>query len=1324
MDNIGVGIVLIVVGVGLLALTPFLLRLFPRKAKQDEQVDFESALTADLTPNDSAVLVIQAGGKVIYLNEQARQWFDLAENASPNLERLSRRTRPADVFLSLCASAGRTRFTLNQMLVEGISYTLPYQNQRAVLVSLTRPKLTGLDDKPDSRSNQAVAIFTEISQAMSASLDLETTIETILESIDRLIPSDFSEITLWNPEGAYFEPYRYLTEEDGIRRLRPSSTFYGMDKGYTGYLVNKRKAVLISNAIAFQAARPAVSRSQFPIQSYLGCALKIGNQLIGTLELASQQEESFTFQDKEILDLLSGHAAVALQNAVTHHKEHERVREMTGLAELAQVSSSIQNPQNIYQQILDTISPLIEVEILGFLIYNEQTRSLEGQVPFRGFPEQFTELYRTELEEGSEAEHIWNEQDIIITSDISESSVIGRLGLAPLAQASAIRETALIPLSSGTRKLGYLQAANKHDGSQFTENDLRLLRIVAGQIAPILENASLIQQSRRRTQRAEALRRVASLAGSEATQDEALQFSLLEISRFLQADIAAVFLLDEGLGTLQIHESSSIGFSSEALGKISLHLITQANLNNTVTETHMPISSDNMATDETLAQPYRALQPLLPDVHSLMVSPLVARGRSLGEILIGSKSRNMFDFSDQQSLETAADQIASAIERATLITQTDKDLQRKADELSTLHRLTRQISVTDNIENILKVVLQEALRISEADDGGILLFERSANGNSPVKISSGVGNTSASLTKLDQLAINRKEVTYIPDLPSSNLSEEHPGMVSALAIPLTRFGKMVGLLRLFSKSTDRFDQTTQDLLQMLASQTGITLSNLWEYQEASENTANLLDQANVLSKLLEVRKQISAETPLADAARILTQAVRQASPFEVVLAYAYDARIRMLRPLALTGLRAEDAAVAAEIAQPWEKVQTLTQPEYSLGRAYLVPANKLDSQQSLIPEFVHIPYAATNGQNSWTPGDQLLLPLMDGQNQPLGLFLFDAPQNGEKPAATTLELLYLFATEMGLLIEREAKISTLRDQITQIETQINRSAQANGDGQQPHLSVMLKKDLEQTLALQQLYHRARNIRIGLDIAENVNRQPDRQSVLNSLASQMLTEMELDVALVVESSSGGPRLIGQFGPLSQNANPQALLGQRNPLRQTLQTGEVLVSPNLDESSEWRNTPLLRSLDAKAFVCLPIHSDNEVEAAVLAISNTTPMGELTQEDEQVFELIGNQVSLTLQNLNLLTETRRRLREVNLLLDFSRQLGSLDPNEILTSMVKSVRRVFPHAHGVRIMFWDEEQQALITQAAAGYNDNNVLANVSHRLGSSIIGRAYQNG
>ena len=47
-----------------------------------------------------------------------------------------------------------------------------------------------------------------------------------------------------------------------------------------------------------------------------------------------------------------------------------------------------------------------------------------------------------------------------------------------------------------------------------------------------------------------------------------------------------------------------------------------------------------------------------------------------------------------------------------------------------------------------------------------------------------------------------------------------------------------------------------------------------------------------------------------------------------------------------------------------------------------------------------------------------------------------------------------------------------------------------------------------------------------------------------------------------------------------------------------------------------------MEALGFVSLPISSNGKVDAAVLAISNI-PLADATKEDEQVYELIGNQV-----------------------------------------------------------------------------------------------------
>ena len=65
----------------------------------------------------------------------------------------------------------------------------------------------------------------------------------------------------------------------------------------------------------------------------------------------------------------------------------------------------------------------------------------------------------------------------------------------------------------------------------------------------------------------------------------------------------------------------------------------------------------------------------------------------------------------------------------------------------------------------------------------------------------------------------------------------------------------------------------------------------------------------------------------------------------------------------------------------------------------------------------------------------------------------------------------------------------------------------------------------------------------------------------------------------------------------------------------------------------------------------------------------------------------MSTALQNTRLLTETQRRLTEVNLLLEFSLKLSSLQSENILSVLLHSLRVVLPQAQAGWVGLLDEQ-------------------------------------
>ena len=406
---------------------------------------------------------------------------------------------------------------------------------------------------------------------MAASLDLEATLRTILESVERLLPSDLLEITIWDTEDQQLVPYRLVGLPGVDRGLEKTSERYQADSGYSGYLISNRQPLMVKDVSTFRQVRPLLDRQRYPFQSYLGMPLLIAGNLIGTIELASLMKESYNESDLEILRLLSGQAAIALNNALLYQQELQRSTELAGLANLAQSISVIRDPQDLYTRLVESITPLIQVEILGFLVYDENRRILHGQIPILGIQPSVVEWYQTTIEPDSKAEQILSGAQPIVTEEATEDPRLITLELHHFAQAASIHNAVFLPLTSAGRTLGYLLAATKRDGSAFDQNDLRFLSIIAGQAAPIIDNAALVQQARHRAQRAETLRRIASLTSSAATLEEILKYSVLDLGRLLQADIAAIYMLDENRGELRLHRESVFGIAPEIAAQSGKH---------------------------------------------------------------------------------------------------------------------------------------------------------------------------------------------------------------------------------------------------------------------------------------------------------------------------------------------------------------------------------------------------------------------------------------------------------------------------------------------------------------------------------------------------------------------------------------------------------------------------------------------------------------------------------------------------------------------------------------------------------------------------------
>ncbi len=1317
-SGLGPGLGLVVAGLVVVLLIWVFLRFIPR-AQDSAAIQASSLLPSGALESKDAILVVQSGGRIEYLNSSARKLFNLRENEHGDLERLTRLVRPVNDFLALCSKEGQKRVSVGSQFLEAYSYRVPG------LTPIMLVTLRNLDFAPVlSEGEQAVSgsilrVLSDFSQTITASLSLEDTLQAALENVGRLIPADILEIKVWDEANQRLIPYRYegTAATPGRMRRVNQSRF----DPFSQQILAENKLQFLPTVAPLNSDFGIDSTKPYPVRSYIGMPLIANDKLIGTLEAGQTLTDQFTQNEADLLQLVSGQTAIAIRNAILFEEKEKQAVELSGLANLSLAVAVSLDFRELFDRLIKSVAPLFDVDIIGFLLYDQNKHTLEGQIPFQGLPIHIVEMYRTSVSHDEIDSAIVADPKPLLTLNAAGDENWKSLGLQDLAQAASLRDSALMPLLANNRLVGFLQLSNhKNDASAFTDEELRLMNVVAKQASTIIANAQLVNESRQRANRSEVLSRIAALSSSTVNVDIVLQNAVRELGQLLRADTAAVFIMDDQSGELCLHTGSLYGVEPEVVESLSRIFVSDAQFRSTVTGSQTAFISGHLSSDRRVLDIYRPIATSLM-MESALVVPLVVREHSLGELMLGSLKPEFFTSYDLDVVTSVAGQLATAIDTAQLINQTDENLRARVDQLTSIMRISRELSASLDLKQLLGVVHDESLRTTQADCGTILLFEQT-NGASQgfhVELALGCPADENLETLIDQVA-NTSQPLVIPDFEQSEYQLPHEGVRSAVFVPIQLQGQMVGVIYLHSTQPNFFDDEIVELIQTMAVQAAIALNTVSMYQAEKSLAKSMHRRAESMSDLTEISRGINLDQPLEQQLLTIAKGISEATPFKAILFSVYEKDTNMLRRVVGAGFPEEALQELTARKQSLASVQQLLRPEFRISRSYFIPAERTP----VLPADLHMVTLEIEEadviENAWNPDDILLVPLEDSIGNPIGLISLDDPQDRMRPDKTAIETIESFAAQAALVMNNALRIEALRARVETLTSGLQRQQRLLSVTQND-LPLLLHKDLEQTLSVHDLERRAERVRAGLAITESVSRQLDTSSALLSLGREILTQLGMSVALIAEETLEGPRLIRVLGSVPRGTNPESLFGQRNPLRTCLQTGDTLLSTNVDDTEEWRDTPLLNGLGSKAFICIPITVERKVVAAIMAVS-PEPLPPFSDEDRQVYYQVARQTSIILENLTLLNETRRRLQEVNLLLDFSRQISGLDHIQIVSALLESALRVIQAAHAGVVLLWDEPTSELIPQKASGYADNQSLMKIHYQSGEALPGTVYE--
>lgn len=363
-----------------------------------------------------------------------------------------------------------------------------------------------------------------------------------------------------------------------------------------------------------------------------------------------------------------------------------------------------------------------------------------------------------------------------------------------------------------------------------------LVKQVADQLSLALENARLFQEAQRRAREMTALADVAREISATLELQQVMERISNQAMHILNAVTSAVYVPDPQLKTLiaisatgvdeEEIKADALTMGVGILGKIA-HTKVAAIINDA--------SKNSDAITISGTKDY-------PNEH-LMAAPIISQNQLSGLLAVWRIGENeQFSETELEFLISLAQQAAIAIENARLFEET----QERAEELSVLNEMARELSAEMNINSIAETAYRYINRLIDTTNFYIALFDENRSLISFPLFIEGRARISIPSRKpekgLTEFVIQSKEPLFLANNVAEKIISMGLEVILAgnqepplcwLGVPLLVSNKPIGTMTVQSyDSPNLFTEHDKDLMMTIASQVAIAMENARLFKDA------------------------------------------------------------------------------------------------------------------------------------------------------------------------------------------------------------------------------------------------------------------------------------------------------------------------------------------------------------------------------------------------------------------------------------------------------------------------------------------------------------
>lgn len=425
--------------------------------------------------------------------------------------------------------------------------------------------------------------------------------------------------------------------------------------------------------------------------------------------------------------------------------------------------------------------------------------------------------------------------------------------LAPL----GLKHVVFAPMLVGDTTSGILAVF----GNALVENDLPAIAALAQQAASALDKARLLTEQEKRAAQLALVGEIAAHAGAFSDPDEIVRAMVQAVQERFGYHHVCLSLYDARKNEMEQRAAAGPNAHLYCLGH---RWSAAAGLVGLAARTRQTVYSGDIANDVRY----------LPDpdcaANSALCVPMISGKNVLGVLDIESQAHNAFDVNDIRALETLANQMAAALEKAQLVNA----LQERVHAQQILTELSATLLATTMPQTILDQAADAALRALETESARIFLLQE----DGMLRAQAHAGFVPEELleiqlapdyTSTSGTAFTAGQAVWWSDSEPASMTHIRPlivelGFRAGLAVPMMLSEHIVGVIVVNTRRERQYTETDAQTLALLANQTASTLERARYFDQVQRRagelnllfegfraTASTLEPEQVIARLLD-----------------------------------------------------------------------------------------------------------------------------------------------------------------------------------------------------------------------------------------------------------------------------------------------------------------------------------------------------------------------------------------------------------------------------------------------------------------------------------------